>query len=64
MDGAELIGHLLKLRPSLPIIVITGYMETARQRLLDRTPVRVVLRKPVSRDELARAIAQQLRAPR
>jgi two-component system, cell cycle sensor histidine kinase and response regulator CckA len=64
MDGAELIGHLLKLRPSLPIIVITGYMESARQRLLERTPVRVVLRKPVSRDELARAIAQQLRAPR
>jgi two-component system, cell cycle sensor histidine kinase and response regulator CckA len=64
MDGAELIGHLLKIRPALPIIVITGYMESARQRVLEKTPVRVVLRKPVSRDELARAIAQQLQAPR
>jgi CheY-like chemotaxis protein len=64
MDGAELIGHLTKVRASLPVIVITGYMETARQRLLEKTPVRVVLRKPVSRDELARAIAQQLQSVR
>ncbi len=64
MDGAELIGHLLNVRADLPIIVITGYMETARQRLLEKTPVRVVLRKPVSRDELARAIAQQLQSVR
>jgi signal transduction histidine kinase/ActR/RegA family two-component response regulator len=64
MDGAELIGSLLKIRPSLPAIVITGYMETARKRLLAKTPVRVVLRKPVSRDELARAIARQLQASR
>jgi PAS domain S-box-containing protein len=64
MDGAELIGHLLNIRPSLPVIVITGYMETARQRLLEKTPVRVVLRKPVSREELARAIAVQLQAAR
>jgi PAS domain S-box-containing protein len=64
MDGAELIGHLLNVRADLPIIVITGYMETARQRLLEKTPVRVVLRKPVSRDELARAIAQQLQTVR
>jgi PAS domain S-box-containing protein len=64
MDGAELIGRLLKLQPNLPTIVITGYMETARQRLLAKTPVRVVLRKPVSREELARAIAQQLQTAR
>jgi CheY-like chemotaxis protein len=64
MDGAELIGHLMKIRTNLPVIVITGYMETARQRLLEKTPVRVVLRKPVSRDELARAIAQQLQSVR
>jgi PAS domain S-box-containing protein len=64
MDGAELIGHLTAVRPTLPIIVITGYMESARQKILDKTPVRVVLRKPVSRDELARSIAQQLSAAR
>jgi PAS domain S-box-containing protein len=64
MDGPALIGHLLKIRPELPIIVITGYMESARQRLLDQTAVRAVLRKPVSREELARAIAQQLQGAR
>jgi CheY-like chemotaxis protein len=64
MDGATLITELLKIRPELPIVVITGYMESARQRLLEKTPVRTVLRKPVSRDELSRAIAQQLQAVR
>ncbi|WP_414660495.1 PAS domain S-box protein [Horticoccus sp. 23ND18S-11] len=62
MDGAELIGHLSRIRPDIPIIVITGYIETARQRLLEKSPARVVLRKPVLRDELARAIAQHLRS--
>ena len=60
MDGAELIGHLVKLRPGLPVIVITGFIESARQRLLDQSPARAVMRKPVSRDDLGRAIAQYL----
>jgi CheY-like chemotaxis protein len=61
MDGAELIGHLSRIRPDVPIIVITGYIETARQRLLEQSPARAVLRKPVSREDLARALTQHLR---
>ena len=60
MDGAELIGHLVKLRPGLPVIIITGFIESARQRMLDQSPARVVMRKPVSRDDLGRAIAEYL----
>jgi len=62
MDGAELIKHLVALRPDLPVIVITGFIESARQRVLDESPARAVMRKPVSRDELGRAIAQHLHA--
>jgi CheY-like chemotaxis protein len=61
MDGAELIGHLTAIRPDIPVIVITGYMESARQRLLEKSPVRAMLRKPVSRDDLARIISRHLR---
>ena len=61
MDGAELIEHLIRLRPELPVLIITGFIESARQRLLDQSPARAVMRKPVSRDDLGRAIAQHLR---
>jgi PAS domain S-box-containing protein len=64
MDGAELIQHLVKIRPDLPVIVITGFIESARQRLLEESPARAVMRKPVSRDELGRAIALHLHRKR
>jgi two-component system, cell cycle sensor histidine kinase and response regulator CckA len=60
MSGAELIEHLVKVRPDIPIIVASGYVDTTAARLLEKSPARAVLRKPVSRDELARAIAREL----
>jgi CheY-like chemotaxis protein len=64
MDGAELIGRLVAIRPDLPVIVITGFMESARQRLLEKSHVRAMLRKPVSREDLAQVIAQHLGSAR
>ena len=64
MNGEELIEHLAKIRPDLPIVVVSGYVETARQRILDRGLARAVLRKPVSRDELGAALAPHLRSLR
>jgi CheY-like chemotaxis protein len=52
------------IRPDVPVIVITGYMETARQRLLEKSHVRAILRKPVSREDLARVISRHLRSVR
>ena len=62
MNGEELIGHLAALRPNLPIVIASGFLENTRQRILDRGIARAVLDKPVSRDELARALAQLLAA--
>ncbi|HVS51927.1 MAG TPA: PAS domain S-box protein [Opitutaceae bacterium] len=62
MDGEELIGHLAGIRPGLPIVVVSGYVESARQRILESGHARAVMRKPVSRDELGRTLAQALRA--
>lgn len=61
MNGSELIEHMIRLRADLPVLVVTGFIETERQRGLERTAARAVLHKPVSRDELARAIAQHVR---
>ncbi len=61
MNGEELMEHLVKIRSDIPIIVVSGYVETARQRILDRGIARAVLRKPVSRGELAESLAQNLR---
>jgi PAS domain S-box-containing protein len=60
MNGEELIGHLLQVRPDIPIVVVSGYVENARQRILDQGLARAVMRKPVSREELARTLAQAL----
>jgi PAS domain S-box-containing protein len=61
MNGEELIEHLIKVRRDLPIIVVSGYVESARQRILARGAARGILRKPVTRDELGCAIAEHLR---
>ncbi len=60
MNGEELIGHLAQIRPDLPIIVASGFLENARQRILDKGIARAVLNKPVPRNELAFALAHAL----
>ncbi len=64
MNGEELIGHLAQIRPDLPILMASGFLENMRQRILERGIARAVLAKPVKRDELAREIAQALREAR
>ncbi len=61
MNGAELAERMMRLRADLPVIIVTGYVESARQQMLEKSSARAVLHKPVSRDELARAIAQHIR---
>ncbi|MBI5768615.1 MAG: PAS domain S-box protein [Verrucomicrobia bacterium] len=61
MNGEELIGHLHQIRRDLPVVVASGYIESARQRILEQGIARAVLGKPVSRPELARALAAALR---
>ena len=37
MNGSELIEHMIRLRADLPVLVVTGFIETERQRGLERT---------------------------
>jgi PAS domain S-box-containing protein len=59
MDGQELMAELLKIRADLPLIVVSGFVAPARQQVLESGGARLVLRKPVSRDQLGRAVADQ-----
>ncbi len=60
MDGQELMQQLLLLRADLPVVVVSGFVDIERQRSLEESGARTVLRKPVSRDEIGRAVAAYL----
>ena len=62
MDGFELITRLKKIRPDLPVIMITGYatVETAVQAL--RYGVDDYVTKPFNIDELRKVIARSLQS--
>lgn len=64
MNGEELIGRLAPIRPEVPIIIVSGFLETARQRIVDQGIARAILEKPVSRTQLAHVLAEHLRAAR
>jgi CheY-like chemotaxis protein len=61
MNGDELIAQILQLRPDQPAMIVTGYVETARQHIIERASVRAVLHKPIVRFELAQALAAHVR---
>jgi CheY-like chemotaxis protein len=55
MNGAQLASDVKRLRPSLPIIFVTGYMRDDGLRIWAETG-HIVLQKPFSFAQLATAI--------
>ena len=62
MNGAVLIGEARRRRPALPALLLTGYADPGLQSSVGREPGvgTVLLRKPVSADELAGQVAALL----
>lgn len=60
MTGAELAAELLRIRPALPVILITGFSETFGEEEARQLGLRAFLMKPVSEAELARTIREAL----
>ena len=56
MSGAQLAAELLRIRPDIPIILCTGYSSRVSERSKANIDVDAVLMKPLSMEELARAI--------
>ncbi|HEY1109396.1 MAG TPA: PAS domain S-box protein [Opitutaceae bacterium] len=61
MNGAEMLERMQQFNPGLAAIIVTGFIEAERQRLFERSVARMVLHKPVTREDLARAVAHHVR---
>lgn len=63
VDGEQLVGSLDTLFPGVPAIIVTALSDSAKLAELSTLPnVRRVLRKPVQREDLLKAVAEALGA--
>jgi PAS domain S-box-containing protein len=60
LTGAELAVEVLRLRPSMPIIICTGYSELIDEGMAKALGVREFLQKPLEKIELAQAVRKVL----
>jgi CheY-like chemotaxis protein len=60
LGGAELVARLRALRPGLPVVLCSGYLERGQEDVLLQNGVSQVLGKPFTRAELARALDSAL----
>lgn len=63
MSGSELSKELLAIRPDIPIILCTGFIEKVTPEEIRAIGVRELLFKPVERRDLAAAINRVLSSP-
>jgi len=56
LPGDQLAAELAKLRPQLPIILCTGYVERLQQASLRELGISMLILKPFNRGDLARAV--------
>lgn len=64
MNGRVLTGEVRRRRPSLPALLLTGYVDTDSriEADIEQDEATTLLRKPVSGDELAQHAAAPLAA--
>lgn len=60
MTGDELAQELLKIRPGLPIVLCTGYSQTVTAESASEIGIKAFLMKPITGDELAKSIRDNL----
>jgi len=60
MDGAELAQKILEIRPSLPIILCTGYSEMINREKSLAMGISEYLQKPMAMSMLAKSVRQTL----
>jgi CheY-like chemotaxis protein len=61
MSGSELILKLRQIRPTVPIVLVSGYLGTAVVRRARGAGANEVLKKPLSASELATSLDRVLR---
>jgi DNA-binding NtrC family response regulator len=63
LTGTELARELRKLRPGIPVILMTGYGDRKLMGLATEIGVNEVLRKPLRRHELADSLSRTVIPP-
>jgi CheY-like chemotaxis protein len=58
MSGLQLADEIRKMRPDIPIILTSGYINTEDQEKAGRLGIRAILTKPVDAKELLRTLAE------
>jgi len=61
MNGLELAREIRRIRPDLPIILTTGYIDEIHPEAMAEAGVRRLAMKPVSLEELGRLVGELLR---
>ncbi len=57
MNGLELATALIRVRPDLPVVLVTGFIDNLPEGMIRAAGVREILRKPITARELAEALA-------
>lgn len=60
LPGTELAAELARIRPGVPVMLMTGYLDPSRDEAVRRSGVCAVLRKPLSPEELGEAVRRAL----
>ena len=63
LDGLKLIRTLRHMLPRLPIVVVSGRVDTAQQRELAQAGVAQIILKPFTEEQLATALQRALAVP-
>jgi CheY-like chemotaxis protein len=64
INGVDLAQSAASLRPGMPILLLTGFVEELPEEALRQAGITGVLRKPVTIGELAEAVRRALPARR
>jgi PAS domain S-box-containing protein len=60
MTGSVLIEHVRKMRPDIPVLLMSGYIGDLATRLSEEAPPHRILKKPLALADLARSLAEAL----
>jgi CheY-like chemotaxis protein len=58
MDGLQLLSEIRRLRPELPVLMVTAYADDDRRRRADELGADAFLAKPVDFDQLKQHLLQ------
>ncbi len=62
-NGLELASAICRIRPDLPVILATGHIDEFAPEVTEAAGVHRVLLKPISLDDLGRAVSEVLNPP-